>query len=665
MSSDTGQGMQTFIGRDAPILDSEGRVDRIVSIAVDITERRRAQDALKLSEANYRTLIENMDAIVGLKDASGRYVVVNRAFCLAAGLPQEDIIGKTAAEIYDDPAQVSRIESQDREVFKSLRPSRFELRNGDALIAHKAPILDGDGNVSGIVGIGMDVSNLRAAEEELRKAHALHRSLVDSLQDAVALKDASGRFLLVNQAFADQTGLPKEEIEGRLREEFLLDPELVEAARQQHEAVVGTGNSAESETSADFGIGLRSYYSRDTPILDQDGRVVRIVSVAQDVTERKRLESELRQSQKMQAGGIAHDFNNLLTVISAYAAMSEQALSSDHSAAPFQRGILDAVDRAAELIRQLLLFSSRDTANLEVVDVNSLIIGGADMLRRLIGTNIDLVMVPAHAPLLIEVDPSQFEQVLVNLAVNARDAMPGGGKLTVALGPHTIDNHADDPVLPPGQYVKLSINDDGLGMADEVRNRVFEPFFTTKETGRGSGLGLSTCFGITKQNGGDIRVTTALGDGTTFDVYLPISDKPAALSADAPPASEPPAGKETILLAEDESIVRDIVATALGDQGYTVVEASNGEEALRAAAAHDGKVHLVLTDMVMPRMGGTELVRRVQERWPGTPILLMSGYTGEERMSDTTPLLNKPFVIGELLSKVRKVLDGAGESPPA
>jgi CheY-like chemotaxis protein len=219
---------------------------------------------------------------------------------------------------------------------------------------------------------------------------------------------------------------------------------------------------------------------------------------------------------------------------------------------------------------------------------------------------------------------------------------------------------ADDALLPPGNYVKLSVSDDGTGMTSDVRDRVFEPFFTTKETGEDSGLGLSTCFGIIKENGGDIRVKTALGEGTTFDVFLPITSKPAPASVDVPYAREPPAGKETILLAEDESVVRDIAVTALREQGYTVVEASNGEEALRAAEAHDGEIHMVLTDMVMPRMGGKELLQQVQDRWPGTPVLLMSSYTGEERMSGTTPLLNKPFVIGELLVMVRQILDQGG-----
>ena len=263
--------------------------------------------------------------------------------------------------------------------------------------------------------------------------------------------------------------------------------------------------------------------------------------------------------------------------------MTERKLSPDHPVVPFQRGILDATDRGSALIRQLLLFSRRDTANLVVVDVYRLVVASAELLRRLIGTNIDLVILPTSAPLSIEVDPSQFEQVLVNLTVNARDAMPDGGNLTVAVGELTIEDFADDPILLPGEYVKLTVRDDGTGMSVEVRDRVFEPFFTTKETGKGSGLGLSTCFGIVKENGGDIRVTTAPGVGTTFDVYLPITTKPASASEDVPDAGEPPAGMETVLLAEDEAVVRDIVATALQEQGYTVVEASNGEEALRAA----------------------------------------------------------------------------------
>jgi two-component system cell cycle sensor histidine kinase/response regulator CckA len=327
-----------------------------------------------------------------------------------------------------------------------------------------------------------------------------------------------------------------------------------------------------------------------------------------------------------------------------------------------QKGILDAVDRTSALIRQLLIFSRRDTASLEVVDVNREVVGSSELLRRMLGTNIELVMTPYAPPLHIEVDPSQFEQVLVNLAVNARDAMPDGGKLIVAVGQHTIEDYADDPLLPPGEYVKLAVSDDGIGMTIEVRDRIFEPFYTTKEIGKGTGLGLSTCFGIVKENGEDIRVESASGAGTTFDVYLPVTSKAGPVFTDLPADEDHPLGMETIMLVEDESVVRDIASTALIEQGYIVVEASNGEEALRAAEDYKGEIHMVLTDMVMPRMGGKELTQQVHERWAGTPVMLMSGYTGEEPLPGEIPLLNKPFIIGEMLSMVRQVLDESGRS---
>jgi two-component system cell cycle sensor histidine kinase/response regulator CckA len=473
--------------------------------------------------------------------------------------------------------------------------------------------------------------------------------------------------LLVNQAFADLVGRPKEDIVGKLREEFLPKTETGAVARRQHEEVVRTGKAAESERTTDLGDGIRAILVRDTPILDSEGRVDRLVSISTDITERKRLESELRQSQKMQvvgqlAGGVAHDFNNLLTAIAAYAAMSERKLSPGHEVLALRKGILDAVDRASALIRQLLIFSRRDITSLEVVDVNRQVVGSSELLRRMIGTNIELVVTPYATPLHIEVDPSQFEQVLINFAVNARDAMPDGGKLTVALGQHTIEDYADDPLLPPGEYVKLAVSDNGTGMAIEVRDRVFEPFFTTKEIGKGTGLGLSTCFGIVKENGGDIRVESAPGAGTTCVVYLPITAKLGPVFTDLPADKDHPLGMETILLVEDESVVRDIASMALREQGYTVVEASNGEEALRAAEVNEGEIHMVLTDMVMPMMGGKELTQQVHERWPGTPVMLMSGYTGEEPLSQEIPLLNKPFIIGEMLSMVRQVLDQSGRS---
>ncbi len=387
------------------------------------------------------------------------------------------------------------------------------------------------------------------------------------------------------------------------------------------------------------------------------------------VLEQKTLEQQLLHSQKMEsigrlAGGVAHDFNNLLTAITGYASLSLELIPPNDPTSDFIREIQKSADRATNLNKQLLAFARRQMIEPKVIDLNELIVDMTKMLGRLISEDIQLVTLPSSEVCTVKVDPGQIGQVLVNLAVNARDAMPRGGKLTIETDNLTIDEgyaHSR-PNLSPGPYVMLAVSDNGTGMTEEVKAHLFEPFFTTKEKGKGTGLGLATCYGIVKHNGGHIWVYSELGQGTTFKIYFPrVADEPVHLSPEAAPVLR--GGTETILLVEDEASVRELAVHILRQQGYTVLEASNGEEALQLAQQRlPEEIHLLLSDVVMPQMGGRELADKLRELRPDVKVLFTSGYTDDAIIQHGVlkaglAFLQKPFSPVVLARKVREVLD--------
>ena len=387
--------------------------------------------------------------------------------------------------------------------------------------------------------------------------------------------------------------------------------------------------------------------------------------------EHKLLEEQVLLSHKMEtvgrlAGGVAHDFNNLLTAIMGYAHAGVKNLKPDEQVYPYFEGIQQAAQRAASLTSQLLTFSRLQVVEPKVVDLNDLIIQTAKMLRSVLGEDVELVTLLSPDICPVKVDPEKMEQVLMNLTVNARDAMPNGGKLTI----QTCNTHLkadesfqDSEGISAGEYVMVAVRDDGLGIDDEIKDHIFEPFFSTKETGKGTGLGLSTCYGIVKQSGGYIDVQSSMNGGTVFKVYLPQTQEGEAAQTDSESADALELHGETVLLVEDEPLVRAMVARALEGQGLTVIEAANGEEALRLAEKRmAGSIDLLLTDVVMPRMGGIELAEQFKTCYPRTRVLLTSGYTDEAviqrgALDLDTPFMQKPFLPIDLLHKVRQVLE--------
>ena len=396
--------------------------------------------------------------------------------------------------------------------------------------------------------------------------------------------------------------------------------------------------------------------------------VSREMSQAEGRRERSRLEHQFRQAQKMEAvgrlaGGVAHDFNNLLTVITGYA----ELLLADASLEMSQRTALEEIQRAAErggaLTHQLLAFSRRQPFSPQTVHLNTLIVRMEKMLSRLIGEDVELITVAGAEPATVRTDPGQLEQVVMNVVVNARDAMPGGGKLIIETANAQVDQGYAGPNvdLKPGTYVVLAVSDTGMGMDSETITHLFEPFFTTKAPGKGTGLGLATAYGIVKQSGGAISVYSEPGRGTTVKIYLPSAEARAGVEGAQHPPAAALGGSETILVLEDEARVRKLVCEVLAGRGYHVLEAVRGEDAVRMATAHRGRIHLLLADVVMPEMSGPQALERIRARHPNMKVLFMSGYTDEAMvhhgiLDSGAPFLQKPFLPDTLVRKVREVL---------
>jgi PAS domain S-box-containing protein len=509
--------------------------------------------------------------------------------------------------------------------------------------------------------VRQSVAHLTASEER-------YRTLLESANDAIAVLTPEGIVREMNQRWADIVGLPREQLIGRHVRDFAPSGKGDENARLFDLAIVSSSaRSAPVEIATPDGSNVLLEFS--STILDVAGEQL-VLTIGRDVTEQYQLEKQLRQAQKLEllgqlSGGVAHDFNNLLTVILGSSEMLLLDLGPDDPSRTEVLEIQRAGGRAAGLTRQLLAFSRKQVLQPSVLDVNALIAEMEPMLRRLVAKHIDLLVAPAPQVGAVNMDVTQLEQLVVNLVVNAADAMPRGGKLTVETSSVALDAHYRTHHLPvtPGQFVMLAVSDTGVGMDEATIQHMFEPFFTTKEVGKGTGLGLATVYGIVKQNGGDIWVYSEPGYGSAFKIYLPQVTAVAAATTKRSTAPESaPHGSETILLVEDDAAVRRLACLSLARNGYKVVEAENPNEALRVAIQFAGQIDLLLSDVMMPESEGPPLFQRLSQVRPGLRVLYMSGYADEAVVRhgivvEGTAFLQKPFTPLALTQKVRDVLD--------
>jgi two-component system, cell cycle sensor histidine kinase and response regulator CckA len=513
----------------------------------------------------------------------------------------------------------------------------------------------------------------RSAAFHSATAHYQHflRKVIDTNPHLIFVKDWEGRYTLANEAMARFHGTTVESLIGKRDADFSLKQQEAERFLRDDREVISSQRPAfiaEEPASCSKTGTTRWFQTVKVPLLSPDGSARQVLGVATDITERKQLEAQFRQAHKMEAvgrlaGGVAHDFNNVLTVIRAQTEFLLADLPADDQRRADVLEIQGAADRAAGFIRQLLAFSRRQILQPVVLELNDVITGMESMVRRLMGE--DVVLLTKLHPELPPVwaDPGQLQQVILNLAVNARDAMPRGGSLLIETALVELDEHypQQHPSAKPGPHVVLVVTDTGCGMETATRLRIFEPFFTTKEPGKGTGLGLSTVYGIVKQTGGHIWVYSEVGRGTTFKLYFPLVHGPVQASPPQATTLPPPGAGATLLLVEDDPSVRSTVRRLLERHDYRVLEASNGQDALALVTARKDEIDLVLSDMVMPGMGGTELAGRVRALSPMLPVLLMTGYT-EEAITRTADrpvdeqIIEKPFTLHTMLEKIRTAL---------
>jgi two-component system cell cycle sensor histidine kinase/response regulator CckA len=501
------------------------------------------------------------------------------------------------------------------------------------------------------------------SREELSRRCDELQLIVDAIPAFVFYKDTKNGIRRVNRAVADSFGVTAEELANTPTARWYPD-EAADYYRDDLEVIAsGKPKLGIVEQINLPGVGKRWFETAKLPQFDADGAVVGIVVVSQDVTDRKQLEDRLLQAQKLEsigrlAGGVAHDFNNLLTSIFGLIAVAQREVSAGSMAHEYLALLNLAAEGGANLTKQLLAFARRQIIEPQVIDLNTLVLETSNLLQRVLGEDIDVNVDLASPGLRVKVDANQVSQLLLNLALNARDAMPRGGKLSFKTAQIEVNEESRSllPEISAGGYAMLTVRDTGEGLSEEAKAHLFEPFFTTKDFGKGTGLGLAMCYGIVKQNGGHIGVESQLGVGTAFSIYLPEVDLPV----DTPPSQRSmlpvQAGNETLLFAEDDDLVRHLAVTELSTRGYRLIVASNGEEALKAAAEHAGEIHLLITDVIMPKMGGLELAREFKKTRPHAPVLFISGYT-HEALADGIQLLRKPFAHEALLARVRAILD--------
>ncbi len=627
---------------------------------------------LNQSEAGFRLLFMNNPQPMWVFDVqTARFLEVNSAAVEHYGYSRNEFLGMRITEIRP-PEDIPLLLEDMGRARSGLRYAgiwRHLLKGGRVIDVEVTSDHLTFAGQEAVLVVVRDITQRKKAEEALRQAEQKYRSMVEDAIVGIFQSTPEGRYLSVNPAMACALGYetPQELIASvtNIGEQVYADPRrrLEFLALMEKQGVVRNFECQVCRKD-----GSRMWFSANVRAIRKDGVIVSYEGMNEDITERKLLEGQLLQAQKMEAvgllaGGVAHDFNNSLGVIIGYSDLLEQSLPEEHASCRYTEEIRKAARRAADLTRQLLAFSRKQVIQPVVLDLNSIILDMEKMLHRLIGENIEITIARDTGPARVKADPGQIEQILMNLAVNARDAMPQGGKIFI----NTADVQLDESYthrhryFKPGAYVTLSFSDTGRGMDKETRARIFEPFFTTKEVGKGTGLGLSTVYGIVKQNGGYIEVFSQPGNGCTFKIYLPQVEGKGQTSSVSQVPDVPARGSGTILLVEDEPALRALARDCLESHGYRVLDAADGKSALMAAERHAGSIQLLLTDVIMPGMSGRELANRLSALRPEMKVLYMSGYAGDliaqyGVLDAATLLLEKPFSLQALLAKVHRAL---------
>lgn len=658
----------------------ETRNDEIGDMASELVkmEKELVQQHEKISESSrlWRNTLDSLDDFVSVHDSQCRILKVNRPMADFLKTHPRELIGRKCYELMhasnEPPADCPH--KKTLATGGAAQTEVFLPKTGRHFLVKTTPMFSPEGDVGSSVHIMRDITQQKKAQEELRASEEKYRrmyqefyALLNAIPDSITLFDRDLRIVWANDTLAQELGLSPGELLGRHCYEVSYNrnspcpEELCPVARSFR-----TGRADRQVKTNALG---RIKDLRSFPIFGSDQTVINVIEVDRDITEHRALEEQLRQSQKMEAvgqltGGIAHDFNNIMTVIMGYAHLLQMKLGPGAQQKEIAE-IIKATERATSLTKSLLAFSRRQKIQLAPVGLNKIFAENVKLLDKVTGADLELVYQLAQDDPVVQADGSLIGQVMINIAANAWDAMPKGGKLTIATGEVNVGSGQLTGLedLPPGRYGLLTMADNGSGMDDQIRAKIFEPFFTTKGVGKGTGLGLSIVYGIVEQHRGKITCESSLGQGTAFKIYLPLAEERRDERVETPSEStQPKGGDETILLAEDEETLRELADTVLGQAGYRVITARNGQEALEKFKEHKGAIDLLLLDVVMPEMNGQEVYQAIQVIQPGVKALFISGYTAnilrDKGVSGQgVELLMKPVSPRLLLSKVREILD--------
>jgi PAS domain S-box-containing protein len=653
--------------------DADGRVIEAVGTVQDVTERKVAEGRLR----EYERVVEGLEEMILVVDRQYRYVIANRAFLNFRGMTAEQVIGHVVDDVVGREVFATQVKEKMDECFLG-KIVQYEMtynfpHMGKRDLSVSYFPIEGPTGVDRIACVLQDITERKLSEEALRRSEDRFSKAFRNNPLAITIStEAEGRYLDVNESFLSMLGYKRHEIIGRTSAEvnFWSEPldraEMLRQLREEqrlakHVAKYRTarGEIREAEIWAES--------------IELDGRRC-VLAITRDITEIQQLEAQFRQAQKMEAvgrlaGGVAHDFNNLLGIIMGYSDISLSLITSETEVKKYLSEIKRTSLRAALLTQQLLAFSRKQIAFPKVIDLNEVVRNATNMFLRLVGEDIAVEFRPATPLGSIKADPGQIEQILMNLVVNARDAMPTGGRIIIETGHSEMDEHyvARHAGSHEGQHVLLVVSDTGCGMDEATKSQIFEPFFTTKGVGKGTGLGLSTVYGIVKQSGGYILVYSELGKGTTFKIYFPRLYERAEGLILPNEEAEPLRGSETILVVEDDKILRELTVKLLHEGGYQVMEANDAEDALNIMAASKAQIDLLLTDVVMPGRNGVELLAQAKLVHPGLLTVFMSGYAGDlvarhGVLIHQDSFLEKPFTKRSLLTKVYSALHGDPKS---
>ncbi len=639
-----------------------------LALATAIHERRQTEVVLRRSEEQFRQVWEHSVDGMAVIDADGYILEVNPAYCRMFGKSPRQLVGRPFVVVIADSEQENWLkrfrEGARTGDLHAYREEEVALWDGRTLwLEHSNSLFPGSNALPRVLTVLRDVTERKYTEEALRVSEARYRSLVEDLEQGVFLKDAQLRYIAANVPFCRGLGLSPEEIVGR-SDHDLYSPEQADRYTESDRQVLTENRRLEAEETVAVGPHSRVVRVIKTPVRDTNGRPVGVLGILWDVTEQRRLETQLREAQQLEAvgqlaGGIAHDFNNLLTAILGNVGL----VLANRQMEGAERAILSSVEqagrRAADLTQQLLGFARRAVLRPEPLNLNTIVDETTGLIGRTLHARIKLEVQKAPDLWPVLADPGQMNQVLLNLCLNARDAMPQGGQLTIETANTVVDEAQAQQTLDaqPGDYVRLRVTDTGVGIPVELRSRIFEPFFTTKPPGQGNGLGLAMVFGILKQHRGWAQCESEVGQGSRFDVYLPRGEEAAPPPGPAPKAREGPA---TILVVDDEDFIRKLARDVLERQGYRVLVASDGTQALTVYGEQVSAVDLVVLDLTMPGLSGQDTFRELRRLRPEVRVVLSSGYTAEDLTeAPGVVFLSKPYSPKQLTAKVREALNKA------